>query len=146
MRYRTLNVLLSMGLLAIVILPPAWAGGMPRAAFVGPSSVCLSHTHLIYPCVSLSPPAYRPRLNGALSARPPQLPLNAAGQTPGWLAQIGLEEDRHATLPAEDPNADPSQAGAAMNMSVIGPLKFKVYPESGTLSQSRFFLGLDRAW
>lgn len=146
MRYRTLSVLLSLGLLVVVVLPPARAAGVSRATFVGPSSVCLGHTRLIYPCVSLSPPAYRPRLNPALSLRPPQLPPDAARQTPRWLAQIGLEEERYAALSADDHNADLNQPDAMMKMSVIGPLKFKVYTENGTLSQSRFFLGVDHAW
>ena len=44
-----------------------------------------------------------------------------------------------------DMNFGLDDSGNGMNMN-LGPMKFKMYLDEGRLSESRFFLGIDRSW
>lgn len=143
MQYRKLSTLMSVAWLLAGVTSQGNAEDVGLPPFKGPSLVCLVHSNKIYPCISLTPPAYHPRLNAPFQTQPALLPIDDS-QTFGWLARIKMEEDRHTIL--DDLTVALRQPDPAMKMSVVGPLKFKVYTEDGSLSESRFFLGIDRTW
>lgn len=145
MLYRTMSVLMLLAWLAAGAVFPAKADGPNLPSFRGPSGVCL-HSTLIYPCVSLSPPGYRSSLKPAMGAPLAQRAPDDNGRH-GWPGyNIRLEDARRPSPQPDNLNQAPPQPDPAMKMGVVGPLKFKVFTEDGNLSESRFFLGIDRTW
>jgi len=161
MQYRKPNnpelllVLLGVGLMMISPVRADTVAEDNGAIFKGPASTCVRNSPAIYPCVSLSPPAYHSDL-GILSARvTPDLPLdsgaNASESDSHWLESLKNGElwnprwrvSRQLRAMNMDFTMDRSGAGVNMN---LGVLKFNVNVDDSGLSESRFFLGIDRSW
>jgi len=144
-RHATLSLLLMCVALAG---PQAKAERRSPLFFKGPTAICVARTTRIYPCISMTPPAYRPG-RSAGRAPPPLLPLEVAA-TPrrGWRNWFKAGDQR----PAWPEQATRLNLGwrrdpdPTMQVHVAGPVNFKVYTEMGEFSQSRFFLGIDRRW
>ena len=157
MQYRKPKALMFLTLfgLAVALAAPAHAEAGDQVShphFKGPTSTCLFRADLVYPCVSLSPPAYHSNPMAGMLSVPlgPELPLDSDVRTDSWLEKIKSGEywkEWHLTRQVRGMKMDFSleHAGPTMNMD-IGPLKFNVITEDGGLSESRFFLGIERSW
>ena len=158
MHYRKSKILmfLTMVGLGLGLSTPARAdtGGddANRAYFKGPTNACLRHATLVYPCVSLSPPAYQSNLGSGILyvAVGPDLPLDTGFQDESWFDNVQSSEywsKWHLSRPLQEMNMDFSldDSGAAVNMN-LGPLKFNVFAEDGGISESRISLGIERSW
>lgn len=157
MYYRKPKVLIPlMLLLGGVVTVPAWADSATNengTYFKGPMATCLSRAKVVYPCVSLSPPAYQ--ANSTFFSNPAplgaNLPLASDEHESGWLAKLrdgefwnpkGLFSENMSGM---DMNFSVKPSGTGMNMN-IGPMKFNMYVDESHLSESQFFLGFDRSW
>jgi hypothetical protein len=120
--------------------------------FKGPMATCLSRAKVVYPCVSLSPPAYQ--ANSTFVTTAPigfDLPLASEEHESNWLAKL---KDGEFWFPSRlfskdtqgmDMNFGWDQSGAGMNMN-LGPMKLNMYVDEGSFSESRIILGIDRTW
>ena len=160
MHYRKPKALMPLILLVgVVVTLPAMAEDMTAdngAYFKGPMATCLSRAKVVYPCVSLSPPAYQANSSFFSSGAPlgVNLPLESDEQVKhdsGWLAKLrdgefwsprGLFSGDKSSV---DMNFSMQPSGAGMNMN-LGPMKFNMYVDESHLSESQFFLGFDRSW
>jgi hypothetical protein len=136
------------GLVLAGATSPAMAErNVPPASFQGPAAVCLSHTRLVYSCITLSPSGFQSWRDTPGTVAAPR-PLNAVDGSRGWLVRLGTGDGRDSARQGDGRNRawDLPPSDPAMKMSVIGSLTFEVYTEDGDLSDSRFFLGFDRAW
>ena len=85
------------------------------------------------------------------AARGPELPLDSGAAKLNWLDRLKdvdyWNPKWHLSRPVWDGEVESSQwrSGALMKMD-IGPLKFDVFADDANLSESRFFLGIDRTW
>jgi len=159
MQYRKPNFLIFLTLvgLGVAICGPANAETRDRIGgytFKGPTATCLPHANLIYPCVSLSPPTYHPNPGTGIVSPTiaPELPLDAgqrSSSSSSWIQRFKKGEywssDWKLSHGVRDMDLTLERSGASMKMD-IGPLKFNVFSEDGDLSESRFFLGIDRRW
>jgi len=145
MPYRNATVSMLLGLALAGV--QATAEGHGPISFKGPTAVCLARTTLIYPCISMTPPAYRPGLS-PVYAPAPLLPLQPAAERPGgWRTWFKHGEERPAwPNQATALNLAGRQPDPTMQVHVAGPVNLKVYTEIGDFSQSRFFLGIDHRW
>ena len=157
MYYRKPKILMPlMLLLAVAVTFPALAASVANdngTYFKGPMATCLSRAKVVYPCVSLSPPAYQANSSFFSNAVPlgPNLPLASDKHESSWLAKLrdgefwspkGLFSEN---MPGMDMNFSVKPSGAGMNMN-LGPMKFNMYVDESHLSESQFFLGFDRRW
>jgi hypothetical protein len=157
MYYRKPKVLMPLMLLVgAVVTFPAVADNLTNdngTYFKGPMATCLSRAKVVYPCVSLSPPAYQANSTFFSNAAPlgANLPLASDEHESGWLAKLrdgefwnpkGLFSEN---MPGMDMNFSVKSSGAGMNMN-LGPMKFNMYVDESHLSESQFFLGFDRSW
>ena len=121
--------------------------------FKGPMATCLSRAKVVFPCVSLSPPAYQ--ANSMFVTDIPigaNLPLDSEKhESSNWLTRLtngefwsseGLFSGDTQDI---DMNFSLEQSGPGMKMN-LGPMKFNMYVDDGHFSESRFFLGIDRSW
>ena len=120
--------------------------------FKGLMATCLSKAKVVYPCVSLSPPAYQ--ANSTFVTSVPigfDLPLDSEEPEGSWLAKL---KDGAFWFPSSlfsndakgmDMNFGWDQSGTGMNMN-LGPMKLNMYVDEGHFSESRFFLGVDHTW
>ncbi len=164
MQYRKLNVvkpllitLLSIGLLVISTVRADTTSEGNGAMFKGPTSTCVRHSPAIYPCIFLTPPAYRskPGIGIVFTGATPYLPLdsgvNASETDSDWLARLkngeigGPQLRLSPQLHDMNMNFTVEDSGAVVNMG-MGLMKFHVYVDDSRLSESRFFLGIDRSW
>jgi len=120
--------------------------------FKGPMATCLSRAKVVYPCVSLSPPAYQ--LNSTFVTTLPlvdNLPLNTEQHENSWLAKLSdgafwsINNLFSNDIPGMDMNFSADQSGTGMNMD-LGPMKFNMYVDEQHFSESRFMLGIDHSW
>jgi hypothetical protein len=157
MYYRKPNVLMPlMLLLGVAVTFPALADSVANdngTYFKGPMATCLSRAKVVYPCVSLSPPAYQANSTFVSNAVPlgANLPLASDEHESSWLAKLrdgdfwspkGLFSEN---MPGMDMNFSVKPSGTGMNMN-LGPMKFNMYVDESHLSDSQFFLGIDRSW
>lgn len=121
--------------------------------FKGPMATCLSRAKVVFPCVSLSPPAYQ-TYSAYVSdvSTAPELPLESSAlRDTNWFGKLTGGELWNPKWPLSqeiqgmDMNFGLDDSGNGMNMN-LGPMKFKMYLDEGRLSESRFFLGIDRSW
>jgi len=157
MYYRKPKVLMPlMLLLGGVVMLPAWGDGVTNdngTYFKGPMATCLSRAKVVYPCVSLSPPAYQANSTFFSNAAPlgVNLPLASDRHESGWFAKLREGEFWSPqglfskNMPGRDMNFSVKPSGAGMNMN-LGPMKFNMYVDESHLSESQFFLGIDRSW
>ena len=80
-------------LLGWVLMFPALADSVTNdngTYFKGPMATCLSRAKVVYPCVSLSPPAYQANSTFFSNAAPlgANLPLASDQHESGWLAKL----------------------------------------------------------
>lgn len=119
--------------------------------FKGPMATCLSKAKLVYPCVSLSPPAYQS--NTAFVTNLPletKLPLDTDKHEDGWFARFKNKFwSGNGLLPIDlqgmDVNLATDHTGTGMTMD-LGPMNFNMYFDEGNFSESQFMLGIDRTW
>ena len=121
--------------------------------FKGTMATCLSRAKVVFPCVSLSPPAYQ--ANSMFVTDIPigaNLPLDSdKRESSNWLDRLrngefwSTEGLFSGDLQNIDMNYTLDQSGPGMNMN-LGPMKFNMYVDEGNFSESRFFLGIDRNW
>jgi len=157
MNYRKPKILLPLILsLGGIVTSAAWADSVTSdngTYFKGPMATCLSRAKVVYPCVSLSPPAYQATSTFFSNAAPlgVNLPLASDEHESGWLAKLrdgdywnpeGLFSENMRGM---DMNFSVKPSGAGMNMN-LGPMKFNMYVDESHLSESQFFLGFDRSW
>ena len=157
MYYRKPKILISLVLLlGGIVTSASWADSVTSdngTYFKGPMATCLSRAKVVYPCVSLSPPAYQANSTFLSNSAPlgANLPLASDEHESGWLAKLrdgefwnpmGLFSEN---MPGMDMNFSVKPAGAGMNMD-LGPMKFNMYVDESHLSESQFFLGFDRSW
>jgi len=150
---KILKSLLPLFVLGLLAASPAqaakFAGG--GTFFKGPASTCVSHTTAVYPCVSLSPPAYRPNSTvGIMSpGMAPYLPLDSGMDSSAsgnhWLQKLKIGDIWNSQLRHIDMGFTMDQSGAVVNMH-LGGLKFNVNVDDSRFSESRIFLGIDRTW
>ena len=161
MQYRKPNnskLLLAMLGIGLMMINPVRADSVADdsgAIFKGPASTCVRHSPAIYPCVSLSPPAYHSDLGIVSIGATPDLPLDsgadASESDSHWLARLKNGEvwnpQWRLSRQLRSMNMDftMNRSGAAVNMN-LGVLKFNVNVDDSGLSESRFFLGIDRSW
>lgn len=156
MYYRKRNVLMPlMFLVGMAVTFSALADSLTDDSgtyFKGPMATCLSRAKVVYPCVSLSPPAYQ--ANSTFVTNIPigaNLPLDSDKHESSWLAKLRDGEFWSPKglffkdLQGMDMNFSLDHAGAGMNMN-LGPMKLNMYVDQGHFSESRFFLGIDRTW
>ena len=119
--------------------------------FKGPMATCLSRAKVVFPCVSLSPPAYQ--TNSMFVTDIPigaNLPLNAEKHEGGWLARLKegdfwSAEGLFSGEPGMDMNFSLDHAGQGMNMN-LGPMKLNMYVDEANFSDTQFILGIDQSW
>ena len=123
------------------------------AYFKGPMATCLSKAKVVFPCVSLSPPAYQTKsifiTDTPIGAN---LPLDSEKhESSNWLTRLrdgafwsgeGLFSGDMQDI-GMNFSLEKSSPGMKMN---LGPMKFNLYVDEGNFSESRFFLGIDRSW
>jgi hypothetical protein len=156
MNYSKPKMLMSLLVVTALAVPiSAVADGLADDSgtyFKGPMATCLSKAKVVYPCVSLSPPAYQ--FNSTFVTTLPMvdnLPLDTDHHESGWLAKLSdgefwsinnlFSNDLHGM----DMNFSADQTGTGMNMN-LGPMKFNMYVDEQHFSESRFILGIDRSW
>ncbi len=143
-------------LVGVAVTFPALADNMTNdngTYFKGPMATCLSRAKVVYPCVSLSPPAYQANSTFFSNAAPlgANLPLASDQHESGWFAKLRDSEFWNPkglfseNMPGTDMNFSMKPSGAGMNMN-LGPMKFNMYVDESHLSESQFFLGIDRSW
>lgn len=125
--------------------------------FKGPASTCVTSSSLVYPCVSLSPPAYRPHPGTGIvdAVVMPYLLLDSGVQVSdgedSWLVKLKngafWNPDWRLTRHMRSMNMDftMKKSGAVVDMR-LGVLKFNINVDDSGLSESRIFLGVDRSW
>ena len=120
--------------------------------FKGEMATCLNRAKVVYPCVSLAPPAYQSN-NAFVTSLPLEtnLPLNSDKHVDGWLDKLldanfwnptGLISE---SLQGMDLNLTVDQSRPGMKMD-IGPMKLNMFVDEDHFSQSQFILGIDHSW
>ena len=159
MQYQKPNALLFLTLAGFVATVTGQARADSTAEttgyyFKGPASTCLSHSTLVYSCVSMSPPAYKAN-SGVGIVSPavitPDLPLDSSEHDSNWLTKLKNAQfwnsEWHLSHQLENMNVgftlDQSEAGMSMD---LGPMKLNVFANEGNISESGFFLGIHKSW
>lgn len=146
--------LVGLGIIATSPVRADTAGEGSRSYFKGATSTCLSSATTIYPCISLSPPAYQPNPGVGIvsaAAATPYLPLDSDAHDSQWLAKLKNGEYWNPKwllsrqLDGVNMDFTLDHSGAVVNMK-RGFMKFNVNVDEGGFSESRFFLGIDRPW
>jgi hypothetical protein len=157
MYYRKPNVLISfICVTAMAVSFSAWADSADDGAgtyFRGPMATCLSKAKVVFPCVSLSPPAYQ--ANTAFVTTAPletDLPLGTDKHKhrDSWLDRLMDGAWNPTALFADnlqgmDMNFSVDRSGTGMKMN-LGPMKLNMYVDENHFSESQFILGVDRTW
>ena len=119
--------------------------------FKGPMATCLSRAKVVFPCVSLSPPAYQ--TNTAFMTSTPlqtDLPLGTDKHRDSWITRLMDGAWTPSALFADnlqgmDMNFSVDRSGTGMKMN-LGPMKLNMYVDEDHFSESQFILGVDRTW
>lgn len=158
MQYQKPNALMFLTLAGLAVTMTGQARADTAAEttgyyFKGPASTCLSHSTLVYPCVSMSPPAYKANPGAGIvsPAVTPDLPLGSSADDSTWVTRLKNAEfwnsDWHLSHKMNNMNLeftlDRSEAGMSMD---LGPMKLNVFANEANISESGFFLGIHKSW